>query len=298
MSGKKTFEQHIPHVVERLNKQGFTCNIERTQYPMHATELAKKVSYDRVDLLVVSGGDGTMNEIVNGIAETSYKPTIGYIPSGTSCDLAKTLGIPKNIDKALKIIETGIKVSMDIGHSSHGHFNYVTALGNYVDISYITHSKLKKIFGYFAYILVGVKQFFTIPMIKAKIITSDKTFEGYYSLMIILNSSRVASFKLVKNPVLDDGKIDVILYPYIPLLNNVIYALSFIFRIKKIPFVKRMTTQEIMVLTTHPKKWNIDGEAADAGNQIITVKNQRVNMIIDESKLGLFQHQKQGNYNE
>lgn len=290
MSGKKLFEKALPQVIKRLEAQGFTCNIERTAYARHATELVKTAAYDGNELVVVSGGDGTMNEIINGLANIENQPTIGYIPSGTSCDLAKSLGIPKNISKALSIIENHYCVKMDVLKSSHGYFNYVSAIGNYVDISYITPSKLKKKLGYLAYLLTGVKEFFTIPMIKTRIETKEHNYEGYYSLIMAVNSKRVASFNMVRKPVLDDGKLDIILYPYIPLLNNILYLLTFVLGVP-VPIIKRFKTDEIKILTDHPKRWNIDGEGANAGNQMIEVIPKKMKIIINPKKAKYFKNQ-------
>ena len=290
MSGKKLFEKALPIVTKRLEALGFTCNIDKTAYAKHAIELVKNAAYDRVNLVVVSGGDGTMNEIINGIADIDNPPVIGYIPSGTSCDLAKSLGIPKNIEKALNIIEQNYHVKMDVLKSSHGYFNYVSAIGNYVDISYITESALKRRIGYLAYIITGVKEFFTIPMIKTKIETPTRSFEGYYSLIMAVNSKRVASFNMVRKPILDDGKLDIILYPYIPLLNNILYLLTFVLNLP-VPLIKKLKTNKIKILTDHPKRWNVDGEAANAGNQFIEVVPKKLPIIINPKKAKYFKHQ-------
>jgi diacylglycerol kinase (ATP) len=99
---------------------------------------------------------------------------------------------------------------------------YVTAIGTYVDISYVTDSRLKKYIGYLAYILTGIKEFFTIPMIKTKIEHDEGIIRGYFSLIMVVNSKKVAGFNIVQKPILNDGKVDVVLYRYIPLFNNLL----------------------------------------------------------------------------
>ena len=173
VSGKKEFEDKVNHVVRRLENQNYDVTVMPTKRPKHAISLAKKVCNTDYDLLVISGGDGTFHECLNGISNCSKSPTIGYIPSGTACDLASTLRIPKDIDKALDIIINNEVVNMDYTRSNKGSFIYVTAIGTYVDISYVTDSKLKKRLGYLAYIITGIKEFFTIPMMRAKIVYDD-----------------------------------------------------------------------------------------------------------------------------
>ncbi len=299
VSGKKKFQDNLEIVKHRIRQLGYQISVKPTERARHAVELVKEACVEKIDMLLVSGGDGTVNEVINGLAESSFKPKIAYIPSGTACDIAKSLGIPKNITKALKIIENDHNVYMDIVKSSHGYFMYVTAIGNYVDISYVTQSKLKKIFGYGAYLFTGVKEFFTIPMIKTEIQYEQGKLKGYYSLMLVVNSKRVAGFNIINKPVLDDGKVDIVVYRYLPLLNNLIYFISFFFSPKWLPGVTKVQTNYAKIYTEHHRKWNIDGEAADSGNQEILVKPQQVNIIINQKKADKYfknQPKKEKNY--
>lgn len=280
-SGKKDFVNHLDYVEKRLNKQGYDVTIEATERPKHAISLAKKACKDEVDLMVISGGDGTFHECLNGLNSSDYSPIVGYIPSGTACDLANTLKIPKDVEKAMDIILDGEVVKMDYTNSNKGSFIYVTAIGTYIDISYVTDSKLKKYIGYLAYIITGIKEFFTIPMIKTKIEYDDGFLRGYFSLILVVNSKKVAGFNIVNNPVLDDGKVDVVVYRYIPLLNNILYFISFVLSPRILPGVRKFRTSKLKIYTNHPHKWNMDGEEADSGNLVIEVQKQKLNLLIN-----------------
>lgn len=280
-SGKKDFDEHLPRVMDRLQHAGYDVQAFATKRPKDAISLTKDACQQHIDLLVIGGGDGTFHECLNGIANSSYCPTIGYLPSGTACDLAATLKIPKNIDKALDIILNGEVVNMDYTNTNKGSFIYVTAIGTYVDISYVTDSKLKKYLGYLAYLVTGIKEFFTIPMIKTKIEHDNGFLRGYYSLILVVNSKKVAGFKIVNNPVLDDGKVDVVVYRYIPLLNNLLYFISFLLSPKVLPGVTKFRTSKLKIYTDHPHKWNMDGEESNSGNLNIQVQKQALPIIIN-----------------
>jgi diacylglycerol kinase (ATP) len=282
-SGKKDFETHLPHVIHRLEDAGYSVESVATKRPKEAITLTKEVCQREVDMLVIAGGDGTFHECLNGIANSEYRPVIGYLPAGTACDIANTLAIPKDVDKALDIILNGVTVRMDYTNSNKGSFVYVTAIGTYVDISYVTDSKLKKVLGYLAYLITGVKEFFTIPMIKAKIEHDNGFLRGYYSMILVVNSKRVAGFNIVKHPILDDGKLDVVVYRYIPLLNNFIYFVSFLLSPKVLPGVTRFRTSRLKIYTDHPHKWNMDGEEADSGSLNLVVQKQALSLRIDPS---------------
>ncbi len=282
-SGKKDFVNHLDYVSTRLCDAGYIVDIVATKRPKHAIILAKKACEEMYDLLVISGGDGTLHECINGIAISKHKPIIGYIPSGTACDLASSLRIPKNVIKAVNIILEGVPVKMDIAKSNNGYFIYVMAIGTYVDISYVTDSRLKKYLGYFAYIITGIKEFFTIPMMKTKIVHDKGTFRGYFSLILVVNSQKIAGFDFVNRPVLDDGYVDVIIYRYIPLLNNLLYFLSIVLGPRMIPFVHRFRTSRLKIYTDHHHKWNMDGEEANSGNVNIEVIKQAIEIIVKPS---------------
>lgn len=281
VSGKKDFENHLKHVSTRLHEAGFEVSVFATKRPKHAISLTKEVCKQEFDLLVISGGDGTFHECLNGLSNCKKSPLIGYIPSGTACDLANTLKIPKKIDDAIDIILNGEIVKMDYTKSNKGSFIYVTAIGTYVDISYVTDSQTKKYLGYGAYLLTGIKEFFTIPMIKTRIEYDDGTLKGFYSLILVVNSKKVAGFNIVKKPILDDGKVDVVVYRYIPLFNNILYFISFLLSPKILPGVRKFRTSKLRIYTNHPHKWNMDGEAADSGNLNISVQKQALNIIIN-----------------
>ena len=280
-SGKKDFVNYLDYVANRIENEGYVVTIMATSRPKHAIELAKQACKEKVDLMVVSGGDGTFHECLNGLSKSDFSPVIGYIPTGTACDLANTLKIPKDIESAVDIILNGEVVKMDYTNSNKGSFIYVTAIGTYVDISYVTDSKLKKYLGYVAYLFTGIKEFFTIPMIKTKIEHDNGFLRGYYSLILVVNSKKVAGFNIVNKPILDDGKVDVVVYKYIPLLNNIIYFISFLLSPKILPGVKKFRTSNLKIYTNHPHKWNMDGEEADSGNLVIQVQKQALNLIIN-----------------
>lgn len=279
-SGKKDFKNHLDYVKGRLEDNGYVVKIVATKKSKHAITLAKHACKEEVDLLVISGGDGTLHECINGIATCEFRPKIGYIPSGTACDLASTLRIPKNVVKAMDIILSGEVAQMDIAKTNKGFFMYVTAIGTYVDISYVTDSKLKKYLGYLAYLITGVKEFFTIPMIKTKIEHDGGIIRGFFSLIMVVNSKKVAGFNIVNKPQLDDGKVDVVLYRYIPLFNNILYFISFLLSPKILPGVQRFRTSKIKIFTDHHHKWNTDGEESNSGNLNVVVLKKAVDIII------------------
>lgn len=282
-SGKQQFEPHLEQVIDRLTKNGYQVSAFRTEYPGQATELARMACEEHYQLLIIVGGDGTFNECVNGLMDYADRPKIGYIPAGTCCDIGHTLGLPKDINLALDNILKNHAVKMDVVQANDRYFCYVSGNGAYIDISYVTDSKLKRKVGYLAYLIKGLEELFTIPKIRMRVTYDEGEFRGTFSLILIINSKRVAGINMIYKPYLDDGLVNVVLYRYLWPLNNIIYFLSFILPFWSTPLVKRFKTGNMKVITSTRSKWNVDGESGGRGNQEIHVCKQAISIIVPES---------------
>ncbi len=118
---------------------------------------------------------------------------------------------------------------------------------------------------------------------KTKIEHDNGILRGYFSLIMVINSRKVAGFNIIHKPVLDDGLIDLVVYRYIPLFNNLIYFISFIIGPTLLPAVHRIQTSKLKIYTDHHHKWNTDGEESNSGNLNIEVKKQAIQVIVRPS---------------
>jgi diacylglycerol kinase (ATP) len=282
-SGKQVFANHLGHVIDRLSHSGYEVTAFETAYPGQATELARRACEEKVDLLIIGGGDGTFNECVNGLMDFAVRPTIGYIPAGTCCDIGNTLDLSKDVDLALDNILKNQAVKMDVVKANDRYFCYVSGNGAYIDISYVTDSKLKKKIGYLAYLIKGMEELFTIPKIRMRVTYDHGEFRGSFSLILLINSKRVAGINMIYKPLLDDGLVNVVLYRYLWPLNNIVYFLSFILPFWSTPLIKRFQTKNMKVITNSRSRWNVDGESGGHGNQEIHVCRQAVSIIVSEA---------------
>jgi len=282
-SGKQQFEPRLHQVVDRLTKNGYDVKAFGTEYPGQATELARLACKEKCELLIIVGGDGTFNECVNGLMDFPNRPKIGYIPAGTCCDIGHTLGLSKDINLALDNIMKNQSVRMDVVKANDRYFCYVSGNGAYIDISYVTDSRLKRKIGYLAYLVKGVEELFTIPKIRMRVTYDGGEFRGTFSLILIINSKRVAGINMIYKPYLDDGLVNVVLYRHLWPLNNIIYFLSFILPFWSTPLVKRFKTGNMKVITSTRSKWNVDGESGGQGNQEIHVCKQAISIIVPAS---------------
>ncbi len=290
-SGNQKFEEtKLDFVINSLKEHFGDVFVCKTDHQGHATEYAKKACEEKYEIMIVVGGDGTFNECVNGLMQYDYRPTIGYIPAGTCCDIGRSLGITKNVDKALENIYNSISAKMDVVKGNEGYFCYVSGNGAFVDISYVTDSNLKKKIGYLAYLVTGAVELFTVPKMKMKAKHDHGVESGTYSLVLIINSKRVAGINMIYKPCLDDGLVDVVMYRSCPPFSAIIYILSLIIPFWSTPLIRRFKTSKLKIKTNTKAKWNIDGECGGTGNQNIEVCQKAINIMIPRNIKKRFFH--------
>jgi diacylglycerol kinase (ATP) len=148
----------IAEVKNKCDEAKIKLDIEFTKYPKHATKLAKAAK-DKYNLIIAAGGDGTINEVINGIAES--KATLVIIPFGSTNVLASELGIPNDPKKAAELITKGKKIKMDLGLAKTGkeskYFSMMLDVGPFAQVIKDTTPEFKKRWGKFAYPLRLIK---------------------------------------------------------------------------------------------------------------------------------------------
>ena len=204
-----------------LKKIDFICEQLKTKYDVVESfsstgpkSLTDYVTYNgsSYDLIVAAGGDGTVNEVVNGVMKLENRPTLAYVPVGTCNDVGKSLGLKRNVKKTMKIILEN-KAFLDVNKIYNQNFVYGFAAGNFISISYKTNQKMKKKFGIFAYYIEAVKHVGEDESITINIDADGKKYSGDYFLFLATNSRYLASFKLHKKKriYLDNAKLSVTL---------------------------------------------------------------------------------------
>lgn len=212
MSGQKTIGNHLSEIVEYFSKKSYFPTVYATQKANDAREKVKEFSKEYEEILV-SGGDGTLDEVVSGLLKSEEKSIIGYIPTGSTNDFSRSLKIPTDIKKATKLAINGETMDIDVGKFNSKFFTYVAAFGSIAQVSYETDQSMKNIFGRFAYILEGVKTVSNLKAYKAKITIDDEVFEGEFIHFMATNSVSVGGFNnfYKKNIGLDDGIFEAVL---------------------------------------------------------------------------------------
>ena len=295
-AGKNKTRSGTFDIVEKFSDADYDFDVKTTTCQGDATNIVEKYTGDN-DMVVCCGGDGTFNETINGVMKLPRRVPIGYIPAGSTNDLASTIGLPVgNIAAATDTIIEGHKNAYDIGLFNNRFFAYIASFGAATALSYSTPQRLKNIFGHNAYVIYGpvlhlIPLLRSLKPIHARIEYDDQVMEDDFYFGAISNSTSVAGvFKFDRNDVkLDDGKFEVLL---VRGLNSPLESFGLLNKIRhkqydgeKIIYFKAST---VRITFDKEVPWTLDGEFG--GNQkevYFAVLNRAIDIFSSENQIFL-----------
>ena len=264
-AGKRKSREPLFDAVSIYSEAGYLVSVRVTSHPGEATELAEDLG-EEFDLVVCHGGDGTLNETVNGVMRIpkEKRPAVSYLPGGSTNDFAASLNISSSPAEAAKSAMRLQPRELDVGKFGERNFVYVASFGAFTKTTYTVPQDIKNVFGHFAYMLDGVKNLDTLCPYRMKITADGEVFDGEYLFGAISNSTSIAGLmKLSDEEVLfNDGLFELLLVP-VPRTSAAMQALilalvnkdyynseGLIFR-----HVKHVTAE-----TAEDIPWTLDGE--------------------------------------
>ena len=261
-SGKGQIKNKLLDIIDIMIKEGYHVQVHTTQEREDATKVVhEQAKY--YDLVVCSGGDGTLDEAVTGMMQSEVRTPLGYIPAGSTNDFANSLEIPKDMIQAAKTAVLGVPFSCDVGEFNGDYFIYVAAFGIFTDVSYATSQELKNALGHVAYILEGAKRLYTIKTYHMRVEYDGNEIEGDFLLGMITNSTSVGGFKNMtgKDVKLDDGMFEVTLIhkpKNIIELNTIIASLT---NLKdETDLIDSFRAESVKFYSEEEIPWTLDGE--------------------------------------
>lgn len=285
-SGKGLAKQKLYDIVSLLSCKGFDVTV----YPTKRTGTALYVAQnaDRYDRIVCCGGDGTLSEVLAGVAFRGSKVPVGLIPLGSTNDFAKNMHIPKNVVLS-SLIATGQRFTdLDIGTFNGKAFSYIAAVGAFTEVSYSAPQKLKNALGHFAYILEGAKSLSNIHPLKITIAHDGKTVTDNYIYASVSNTYSVGGIiNLDRQRVcLNDGGFELLLVRKPQTHAQAVELLTDVATNKmKSPLISIETVQSVQMNFETPVVFSLDGEKSEAYSEI-TIKNhkRKVRLIVPSQK--------------
>lgn len=293
-AGKGLLKPRLSDILDIFVKAGYEVTVYPTQSYRDAYKKVSKLK-EHYDLIVCSGGDGTLDEVVTGMMQREEKIPIGYIPTGTTNDFANSLHIPKDILMAADVAVNGAVFSCDVGRFNEDVFVYIAAFGLFTDVSYQTKQNLKNVLGHLAYVLEGVKRLYNVPSYRIKVTHDEEVIEDEFVFGMVTNSRSVGGFRSMigKSVVFDDGEFEVTLIktPKNPIELQEIVASLLIEQINK----KHMYTFKASRITFESVEeipWTLDGEFGGE-HDIVQVSNEKqaLQIVVEPEKMAsLMQH--------
>lgn len=212
-SGHETMLRNVGEILNILEQAGYEASaFQTTAEKMSAAKEAQRAAKEGFDLIVAAGGDGTINEVVNGIAPLKHRPKMGIIPAGTTNDYARALRIPReNPIDAARVILKGQTVKMDIGQANDKYFMNIAGGGFLTELTYDVPSDFKSVLGYLAYVVKGAEMLPRIKPVDLHIQFDDGEYDGQASMFLLGLTNSIGGFEqIAPDASLDDGNFALI----------------------------------------------------------------------------------------
>ncbi len=287
-AGQERIRSNLLDIIDIFVKGGY----EVTAYPTQGSGDAIRAVIERediYDIITCSGGDGTLDEVVEGMVKSEKKIPIGYVPAGSTNDFASSLGISSIMKNAAKTIIDGKEYKCDIGMLNDDSFVYTAAFGLFTNVSYQTKQELKNVLGHMAYILEGAKELSKIRSYHIRAEYEEGVIEDDFIFGMVTNSYSVGGFKEItgKNVTLDDGVFEVTL---VKLPDNMLELSNLIAAIVNrdidTDYMYCFKTAHMEIHSDEEISWTRDGEYGGSYKDVVidNVKQGLTIMVPDKDK--------------
>lgn len=220
-SGEKEILKYLDYLIYSYQKKSFTIIPYRLGFDRDISEAFADID-DTFDHISISGGDGTVNEVVNGMKKLNIDLPIGVIPAGTANDFAHLIGMPQSIRYSIDAILNSEVSLVDLGKANGKYFVNIFSCGLFTDVSQKTPTEYKNTFGKLAYYFTGIKELPKFKTLDLSIKSKNFNYEGSSILFFVFNGRTAGNLEVAHDSTVDDGYLDVIIIP----ADNILEKLS------------------------------------------------------------------------
>ncbi len=224
VSGDASFKNKLDMMINKFQQRGCMLLLYRTERD-NSRSFGEFLRAANADGVIVSGGDGTLHEIINLLLKEGVDLPVGIMPNGTSNDFASFMGLADDLDLYIDTIVAGHSVPVDLGRVGSEYFINVASAGMLTSVAHEVDVRLKNAFGKMAYYLRGIGELPRFRALQLQIEADGEVFEERAFLFVVVNSSIVGSLKNVAvDAKVNDGKLDMVLLQHcsLPELMTVI----------------------------------------------------------------------------
>lgn len=217
-SGENVILSEIDTVISMHQEKGLQIMPYRINKDS-SIEDALDVIDDTYEYILIAGGDGTVDSLVNAMMKKNINLPVGILPVGTANDFATFVGISQDVKEACSQILNSKPKPVNIGKINDKYFVNVASSGLFTDVSQKTDINLKNTIGKLAYYLKGLEELPNFRKLKVKLTSKEVNYDGDMYLVLVFNGQTAGSFKLATRADVTDGFLDVILIKAIPIRN-------------------------------------------------------------------------------
>ena len=217
-SGENIILHELDKVMKLHQEKGYQVVPYRIQKDKDIDEAFDIIDKD-YNYVLVAGGDGTVDSVVNAMMNRGIDLPIGILPVGTANDFGKFLGIPSDVTKACNQILESEPKAVDIGKINDKYFINVASSGLFTDVSQKTDLNLKNTIGKLAYYLKGIEEIPNFRRLKVHLKSKEVDFDGEMYLILVFNGQTAGNFKLATRADVNDGYLDVIMIKAVPIIE-------------------------------------------------------------------------------
>ncbi|PGK52394.1 diacylglycerol kinase [Priestia megaterium] len=290
-SGKEAGRKRLADILTALEEAGYEASAFATQKKDDATKEAERASDAGFDLIVAAGGDGTVYEVINGMAKKENRPKLGILPFGTSNDFARALGISKeNFQHTLDVLKAGATQKVDVGKMNQRYFINIAGGGSLTELTYEVPSKLKTVFGQLAYYVKGVEKVAQFKPYHIRANVDGNEIEEEIMLFLVSNTNVVGGFdKLAPFADYTDGMFDVLMLRKcnVAELGRVMSRLINGEHIHD-PKVLHFRASKIDIVPSKNIQINLDGELGGIAPCYFEVLPQHLEVIVNQEHVTQF----------
>jgi len=219
-SGEKSIVNNLDSIIGIYQKN----NITLIPYRIDKNECIDKAFLDIDDTyehLLIAGGDGTLDIIVNEMKRLDINLPVGILPVGTANDFAHSLGLEFDIKKAVEKIVNSNPKKFDIGKINDKYFINVASAGMFTDVSQKINPDFKNYMGKVAYYITGIEEALHLRAFNIKVKSEELEYKGKMYLMMVFNGKTAGNINLSYKSELDDGYLDVIIFKDMPIPKSI-----------------------------------------------------------------------------
>lgn len=279
-SGERAILKYLDYIINAYQKQGYIIVPFRISFNADLEDAFSDID-DSYDHILISGGDGTVNQIVNIIKQRNLDLPIAILPTGTANDFANVIGMPRNLRQCIDLILNSSPKEIDLGKANDRYFINIFSCGLFTDVSQKTPTARKNIFGKLAYYFTGIRELPNFKKLHLSIKSDGRDYDGSAILLFIFNGRTAGGFEIAHDSLIDDGVLDIIVVNGENIFEKLTFLSQFIIN-KNVSYPKgiiHFKASKLELEIANNFTTDIDGEQGPTSPLTITCESKALKIL-------------------